>query len=126
MPVAAASIQAMLFDVRHEREQLESRLAVLMERENTLRAWLTEEGPVQAELPVGGIADGTPLSNFLRTALADGKAHSVADLGRMAEAKGGLIKSNSSPGRVIHFALVGLSQHGSVERTGDGLWRLKK
>lgn len=126
MSIAAQNIQAMIAAVKSEREALESRLAILRDRENTLRAWLTEESPTQAELPVVGDVVGTPLSNFLRSVLSDGKSHTTQRLAQIAATKPGLIKENSSPGRVVHFALLGLSQHGLVERTAEGMWRLRK
>lgn len=120
------SIQAMLTKLREEKAQLESRLELLEEREGTLQEWLAEEQPTQPDLDMaGGANGGTPLSAFLRSALADGKPHTLSDLSALAKARGGLIGEGKMPGRVLHFALLGLSQHGHVERRKDG-WVGKK
>lgn len=34
----------------------------------------------------------------------------------------GLIEKGKSPGRVVHFALIGLQQHRYAERRRDGAW----
>jgi len=128
MAVAGESIKAMLESVRAEKKQLEDRLETLEERENTLQAWFAEEQPRQAELPGGNgsAVGGTPLSAFLRSVLADGKPRTTQELATLTAARGGLIKENSAPGRVVHFAMIGLLQHELVRRTNDGERWVKK
>ena len=121
-----SDIKAMLDSVIAERAQVEQRLATLKQREDTLRAWLLEEQPSQPDLPIeGGATGSTPLSSFLRSILGDGKPHTVKELGTLASGKG-LIKGEKSRGRVVHFALIGLSQHDYVKRNEEGAWVAKK
>jgi DNA-binding transcriptional MerR regulator len=122
MAIAIESIKAMLEAVQQEQKTIEARLETLEERESTLRAWLAEEQSRQGSAPPDGTTEGTALSNFLRSVLADGKAHDLNELSSMAKARGGLVKENASPGRVVHFALLGMQQHGYVTRTSNGKW----
>lgn len=117
----------MLASLKEEKAQLEARLETLEEREDTLKAWLAEEQPAQRELEIPAGANGsTPLSGFIRAVLADGKPHQLDEIATLAKAKGGLIREGKMPGRVVHFALVGLSQHGYAKRNTDGAWVGKK
>jgi glutathione S-transferase len=101
---------------------LASRLELLEEREKTLQEWLAEEQPSQPDLAMaGGVNGGTPLGTFLRGILADGKPHVLKELATMAKDRG-LLKDGAMPGRAVHFALVGLSQHDHAERRKDGTW----
>lgn len=116
------NLEDMLDALRGEKEQIAFRLAVLDAREATLLEWLAEEAPPQPDLLAGnGTNGGTPLSTFLRGILADGRPHSLRELADMTKAKGGLIRGDAMPGRVVHFALLGLSQHGYAKRK-DGMW----
>lgn len=119
------SMQRMLASVDDELAQLDRRRDTLLQRKATLQEWLKEE-PISAqpELPAmaTGANGGTPLSSFLRNALADGKPHHLSELVSLVKMKDGLIKAESSPGRVIHYALIGMQQHGYVKRREDGMW----
>ena len=120
------NIKVMLDSVKAEREQMQRRLEMLVARETTLLAWLAEEQPSQTALPTAENTNGsTPLSGFLQSALRDGKPHHLHELGERAF-KRGLIGDGKSPGRVVHFALIGLQQHNLVHRTKDGEWTAKK
>ena len=118
----------MLATLREEKAQLERRLETLEEREETLLSWLKEEQPSQGQLPAmtSGANGGTPLSVFLRGALGDGRPHTLQDLVTQVKGKGGLIREEASPGRVVHYALIGMQQHGYVKRSNDGTWAAKK
>lgn len=116
-----ADIKVMLDSVIAERAQIEQRLATLKQREDILRTWLREEQPTQANLAIEGGANGSHLSNILRSALSDGNPHSIHELAGLASARG-LVKGEKSAGRVVHFALVGLQKHGYVRRTDEGSW----
>jgi hypothetical protein len=121
-----SDIRAMLDSVTTERTQVERRLATLKQREDTLRAWLAEEQPSQANLQIeGGHNGATPLSSLLRSVLSDGKPHTNPELAKIVSAKG-LIEGDKSPGRVVHFALVGLQKHDYVKRDDEGAWVAKK
>lgn len=116
-----SNIHAMLQSVAAELAQVEARHTTLVERKRTLEAWLSEEGTAE-QIPTNGHDDGsTPLSAFLRRKLSDGRGYSVTDLGAAAF-KEGLIEGDKSPGRVVHFALLALEQHGIVRRKADKTW----
>ena len=128
MPAVSKQLLSMLDGLRMERAQLVERLKVLSEREKTIRGWLAEERAEQERLdrlpPEFPSAGGTPLSVALRAALADGKAKKLRELVEFAEARH-LLPETGSPGRQVHFALVGMQKHGYVERHDDA-WRIKK
>jgi hypothetical protein len=129
MPAVSKQLLSMLDGLRMERAQLTERLKVLSEREKTIRGWLAEEraeqerlDKVPSEFPP---AAGTPLSVALRAALADGKAKKLQELVEFAEVRH-LLPETGSPGRQVHFALVGMQKHGYVERQDDDTLRLRK
>ena len=108
--------------MHEEIAQLKARLEVLEDREATLKVWLAEEGPTQADLPIPAMNGGTPLAGFLRHVLADGRPRTLQEIVSAVMVRGGLVRGNAKPGRVVHFALLGLSQHGDVERRKDRTW----
>lgn len=113
----------MLNSLREEKRQLERRLETVEEREETLKAWLAEEQPAQRELEIPeAVTGGTPLSVFLRGVLADSKPHSLQEITKRVVDRGGLIRENVTPGRAVHFALIGLQQRHYVRRNKDGTW----
>jgi hypothetical protein len=127
MPNFGSNIAAMLDAVNSERDALEARLEVLREREKTLKAWQKEEAQQGHTADLLGAADSnggsTPLGSFLRGLMADGRPRTSAEIGELA-AKRGLIEGEAAPGRVVHYALMGLSQHGVVERDKEaGTWK---
>jgi hypothetical protein len=68
----------------------------------------------------------TPLAHFVLDTLKQSKrALSVDDLKAAAE-RAGLDFGEKSPGRVLHWALVGKLRSGIVEQVGGGKWRLKE
>jgi hypothetical protein len=123
------TIQKMLASVDDELAQLDKRRDTLLQRKATLHEWLKEE-PIaqQPDLPAmtTGQAGGTPLSALLRSALADGRPHPLPDLVKVVKGKSGLVREGASPGRVIHYELIGMQQHGYVTRNEDGTWVAKK
>lgn len=64
-----------------------------------------------------------PLGRFLLEALQE-RGKSLQELKREAQGKG-LTFPGKHPGRVLHYALVGMSQNRLVEKV-NGMWRLKK
>lgn len=119
-------IRSMLRKVDAELGSIDKRRATLLERKATLEAWLAEENPAQQELTMAGGANGSaPLTAFLRNVLADGKPRKLHDLIPLVSTKG-LVRTNTSPGRAIHFALVGLLKSGELRRNGEGEWVAKK
>ena len=116
------NVESMLKALREEKASLESRLEQLEEREETLLEWLKEDQPAQTALPMQGGANGsTPLSSLLKSILGDGKPHMLDELSSAAYNRG-LVEKGKTPGRVVHFALIGMQQHGYAERRADGAW----
>ena len=69
----------------------------------------------------------TPLARFILGVFSSYKPRpvSIADFKSMA-AKANFDFGQKAPGRVIHWALVGMAQGGIVEKGGDDMWRLKE
>lgn len=116
------TIRKMRLEVRDEIASLRKRLSTLEERDKTLGAWEAEEQPKQLRINGSGASGGSPLSVFLRDALSDGKPHHLSELKALVSTKEGLVRPGTEPGRVIHFALLGMQQHGRVNRRRDGTW----
>jgi len=68
---------------------------------------------------------GTPLGNFLRTALADGQPKTTEELAVIAE-KTMSVPQGKSVRRMINFALYALQRHGAVTKNGEGRWQIKQ
>lgn len=119
MSATKAHIQLMLASVKKEIDlvslQARKRVETLEARARTLEEWLAEESP-QTELPISG-GETVTLGTFLRTILSDGRPRPLAELTQMVVHRGGMLTEGAkSPGRNVHFALVGLQQHGYVKR----------
>ena len=67
---------------------------------------------------------GTTLSAILRDELADHKQLHLKELAKAAVDRGYPF-GDKSPGRVVHFALVGMQTGKLVEQVGKGVWRLQ-
>lgn len=65
------------------------------------------------------------LSMFIRDALNDGLPHTLDDLKRVAQDRG-MQFGDKNPGRVLHFALLGMAQNGVVEMVDKGIWKLAR
>lgn len=63
------------------------------------------------------------LSQFLRDALMDGNPRSLDDLKRSAQDRN-FDFGEKNPGRVLHFALLGMAQSGVVTMVEKGVWRI--
>lgn len=61
-------------------------------------------------------------TSFLNHLLADGEVWHIEDIAHRA-VDAGLEFGSKSPGRVLHFVLVGMKQRGLVEQVGSGSWR---
>ncbi|MGD0855325.1 MAG: hypothetical protein ABSA18_05920 [Dehalococcoidia bacterium] len=122
-----------LGSVTDERKQLQIRLAKLTELEQALALLIREEGlrtdteqlslmPVRT---VKGqkVMGHTVLSQFIAKALGDGKPRSRKELERLAKTDHINFK-DKSPGRVIHFALVGLQRNNYAKMVEPGVWQL--
>jgi hypothetical protein len=65
----------------------------------------------------------TALAGILREQLADHKRHHLKDLAEAAVQRGYPFGAKK-PGRVVHFALLGMKSGSAVQQLGDGFWRL--
>jgi hypothetical protein len=72
----------------------------------------------------GELDRGSSLARFIRDVLSDLRPRSLEELKISATSKG-LNFNGKNPGRVLHFALVGMAQSNLVESLGNGVWRLK-
>jgi len=116
------NIEGMLAAVDSEIAQLESRFVTLKQRRETLQAWLLEEaGPTQPQLPALDTTtiEAAPLSKYLFEQLSRSKPRNLKELTKLAVARK-LVASDDSPGRKVHFALVGLGRRGYAKRDEDG------
>ncbi len=118
-----------LIAVKDERDKLQKRLQHLSDKEETLRTLLEEEELHfgNKQLSLSGIATfrgerHTPLASSLLDALADGQPRDVRQLAALVRTQGYDFGAKN-PGRVVHFALVGLKQAKTVESIGPGVWR---
>jgi hypothetical protein len=75
------------------------------------------------ELDSLGEKEGSELSQFLRDILSDGNPRSLEDLKQAAHVRHFKF-GDKNPGRVLHFALLGMSQNGLVEMVERGVWKL--
>lgn len=75
-----------------------------------------------AELPAE--EERTETAQFLREVLADGRPRTLEELKKAASDRG-LNFEGKNPGRVLHFALLGMAQNGIVEMVSKGVWHLK-
>jgi hypothetical protein len=84
-------------------------------------------GVDQQPLSLNGNSPSTetdsPLANILRSHLADGKKHHLDELVKAAKQRNYPF-GDKAPGRVIHFALIGMKSGGSVDQIGDGYWKI--
>ena len=125
MTAVAENIEEMLETLREERAQLEQRLKVLAQREQTLLAWRDEQVALASQQPqlisAPPAIDAAPLSTYLYSVLADGKPRDLERLAQLAAERH--LVNGDAPGRRVHFALVGLSKRGFVHRNKkDRTW----
>jgi hypothetical protein len=102
---------------------------------DTLRALLAAEnerwnGVSQTVLFAdGGVVQpseaGTTLSIILREEMAGSKKRHLDELSQAA-VKRGYPFGDKAPGRVVHFALLGMKSGNLVEQLGEGYWRLSQ
>jgi|SRR5471030_2712600 hypothetical protein len=111
-----------------QRGQLRAKLSWLDEAEAHIKGLLDYEH-VQAEMEQPFLFDAfseeterSPVAQFLRDALADLQPKTLDELKARALARG-LDFKGKNPGRVLHFALVGMAQSGLAESLGSGSWR---
>jgi hypothetical protein len=116
--------------MRAKRESLQRALSSVDAQEETLNALLAAEEAMWQQLnpPLFESTEekpqGSPLSQVLLDTLkAQSGTASLEDLKKSAVQRG-VPFGGKQPGRVIHFAMLGMAQHKLVERKGDGNWML--
>lgn len=124
-----------LKQMQAQRSILEAQVAELIEREAHLNALLqAEEESVKAGESMGSLITAstrsngsysTPLGQFVLGAFQKQSRCSLRQLKEAAK-HSGIDFGDKSPGRVIHFLLLGMEQNGIVERLRDGTWQLKE
>jgi len=91
-------------------------------------------GLIQPRIPFNGHPSEPalpPREAIRHTALSSFILESLRDRGKTTETlkaetkKAGISFGQKKPGRVLHFALLGMAQHGVVERV-NGTWRLRR
>lgn len=117
-----------------DAEKLRAELNALTQKRNSIQALLTEEEARFAKtdqmLFAGAPNDpgkyATPLSKLIlgKIRLNGGQA-SLDELKEAAE-QAAYDFGEKTPGRSIHFALIGMAQGGLVEALGNGVWKLKE
>jgi len=65
----------------------------------------------------------TGLSQFIFNCLSDMQSHSVSEIVEKAKDRG-ITFGEKSPGRVIHFALMGMLKGHKIKRQENGEWRI--
>jgi hypothetical protein len=115
---------------RSKRELLKRQLASIDSQEQTLVTLLeAEEGMWQQLNPP--LFEGTeekpqssPLSQVLLETLKTNSGTASLEELKKSAVERGVPFGDKQPGRVIHFAMLGMAQHKLVERKGDGSWML--
>jgi hypothetical protein len=115
-----------------QRAELQQRLAWLGDVQEHIKAALeyeTRESDTDQSMLFSEFGepepDRSPLAQFLREVLSDLRPHTLEELKTAATARS-LDFKGKNPGRVLHFALVGMAQSHLVESLGSGTWRLKQ
>lgn len=114
-----------------QRGQLQARLAWLDQAEANIKGLLEfEKMQVDADQqvlfeqePPVGEEERSAIARFLRDVLMDGRPRTLDELKQAAFTRG-LAFGDKNPGRVLHFALLGMAQSGIVEMVGKGIWQL--
>ena len=127
-----SDLQERLSAIAKDRADLEGKLAELDHIEVGIKALLEREGflfmaPASNGNGKGSHVEadtGTSLSQFLLQMLREAGKPVPLESIRDEAIKAGLEFGDKKPGRVIHWALVGMGQHGSVEKLEDG-WKIK-
>ena len=122
-----------LATVQEERDRLSHRLEELQDVEKAIDLLIkNEESRTKtSQLPLLSVSNGngksivgkTDYSRFIFQVLADGKPRALKELVAIAK-KENISFQKKSPGRVLHYTLVGLSRNNYTRKTGAGIWQL--
>jgi hypothetical protein len=127
-----------LQDIERQRSEIQKRLIDLKEMEERLSALLEAENlryeaerqtdlPLFEPEPMAENSNGkwdSVIARFVIESLDEHKGCDLQMLKRLA-AKRGIPFGHKSPGRVLHFLLVGMQDNGVVTKEDD-VWRLIK
>ena len=116
-------------ETKKEHARLLRQILALQQNEKMLTAMLESERarwPEQAALPGmvgsnGASRSPSAFSRFLQHALSDGRPRSLDELKLLAQGQG-IDFGSKTPGRVLHYALVGMQQNRMVKRLESGEW----
>lgn len=119
--IEALSTQRAHIKTRLEQlSALELHLSALLQEEDA--RWVSQQ-PLLILPEVDEPKDKSALVHFLQMALDDGAPHSLEELKQLAS-DSALDFENKHPGRVLHFALLGMQQNGAVTMPEKGVWQL--
>lgn len=131
-----ADLQERLTHVEKELRTIEAKFNNLQSLRETLRVMVAAEAEkwdglgAQKGLFTNGNgatheaeSHATPLSAILQEVMSDRKKVHLKDIAE-AVVKHGYPFGEKKPGRVLHFALLGMKSGGLVERLGEGYWKL--
>lgn len=108
-----------------ERIATERKALDLRKQEHILEDLIAKDEVPNAVQLVGLSVQRGPVAHFIQeTVGGDGTSWTIDALKRAAKERG-LSFGEKNPGRVLHFALVGMSRNGLVEMTAKGTWRWK-
>jgi hypothetical protein len=115
--------------VRAKREAMESEIVSLKSQEQAYDRLIGEEDALWAKVSPTlfideNVAAGSILSQVLLDTLKSKSGGASLEELKASAVQRGIPFGDKQPGRVIHFAMLGMAQHKLVERKGDGNWML--
>jgi hypothetical protein len=122
-------------DLRERRESVKAKKLAMMAgverlaiQEQTLDKLIEEEDAMWEKISPPLFERSEPQGSVLSKVLLETlkSKGGIAWLGELKESavERGVPFGDKQPGRVIHFAMLGMAQHKLVAREGDGRWRL--
>ena len=130
--IVRETMEAALQTVMAERERLNKRLAVLQSIESAISSYLelssVDYASVQLPLTVVPVTKPptvgrTPISRLIISELGSGKPRTLKELCNAA-INVGIEFGDKKPGRVLHWALIGMSQGGYVKKAKPKTWQI--
>jgi len=116
-----------LSELETERVELARRLNEIDQLASSYRLLLEHESRIWTQLPLAldKVLEPpqTKLSQSLLNLLSNGESWPLHKLVN-GVLQTGYNFDSKSPGRVVHYALVGMRQHNLVEKVSDGVWRI--
>ena len=133
MRTITGDLRLRLEAVKEERRRIAWRLDTLDDLAIAINLLIREENALThgGQLSMLPTANGngsrrvgnTELSRFIFEALSDAHPHTLEDLVVSANHQG-LDFNNKSPGRTLHFALIGLQKNGYTRMVAPRVWSL--